>query len=371
MCGHRTGFAEGHADGFLGRVLLHPVDVLGQSVDSGRRVGRTTTGHGRTNRCALVSSHADAPLVNRQTVGDTDVGCTGHRQPRVGKTPAQRWVFLAVVHVAINRLAVDVLDVFGEEGGDVFVSAPVQRHAQVIAVFGFELVFQVSARKQICAEPVQVGELLRGQLVELAIGCRGEAGTDEVFDVQTRVGVFLACAGHVVGEVQNFAVTVVGTDQVGVRNPAVIDGLARLHGGLQLLNHVTLLDQVVLDLDAGDFFKRLGQSLGLVLMGGDGLGDHRNFFHPFGLQFLGCVDEPFHLFQLLFLAQGRGLEFAVNPLLGRCFVGPCAVSQRAGDRDANRCVPQFHVVSPRLMCPLTLCCHDSRGHRADPMNIQN
>ena len=31
-------------------------------------------------------------------------------------------------------------------------------------------------------------------MVELAIGCRGEAGADEVFDVQTRVGVFLARA---------------------------------------------------------------------------------------------------------------------------------------------------------------------------------
>jgi hypothetical protein len=55
-----------------------------------------------------------------------------------------------------------LLHVVGEELGDVFVGAPVQRHAQVVAVLGLELVLQVLALEQVGAEPVQVGKLLVG-----------------------------------------------------------------------------------------------------------------------------------------------------------------------------------------------------------------
>jgi hypothetical protein len=96
--------------------------------------------------------------------------------------------------VAIDRLAVDRLHVVGEELGDVLVGAPVQRHAQVIAVLGLELVLEVLAGEQVGAEPVQVGELLVGQLVQLAVRRGGEAGADEVLDVEPGFGELLALA---------------------------------------------------------------------------------------------------------------------------------------------------------------------------------
>ena len=354
LCGHGAGFAEGHAGGFLGRVLLHPIDVLRQSVHSSRRVGRTTTGHRRTHRGALVCTNPDTPLVNWQTVGDTDVGGAGHRQPRIGETPAQRGIFLAVVHVAVNGLAVNGFDVFAEESGDVFVGAPIQRHAQLVAVLGLELVFQVLAGKQISAEPVQVGELLVRQLVQLLIRRSRETGSDEVLQINAGIGPLFARTFHVVRQAQNLAVTVVGADQIRIRDPAVVDGFAGLHGSLQLLNHITLLDDVVFHFDTGNFFKRFCQSFRLILMGSQGFRHRADFLDALGLQFLGSLNEPLHFFQLLLFVQSRGLEFAVNPLFGRCLIGPRAVSQCAGDGDGNRCVPQFHVISPRLMCPLTL-----------------
>ena len=254
--------------------------------------------------CATVGRGTDTPFVNRLAVGDADVGRTRHGQPRISEAPAQRWVFLTVVHVTIDRLAVDVLHVIGKEFGDVFIGAPVQWHAQVVAILGLELGLKVWAVKQVGAEPVQVGELLVRQLVQLAIGSGGEAGADEIFDVQTRIGPLFASTGHVVGQIQNLAVAVVGADQVGVSDPTVINGFARLHGGLKFFNDIALADQIVLDLDAGDFFKGLGQRLGLVFMGGDGFRDDGNLFHTLGLQLGGSVDEPLHLGRLLGLGEG-------------------------------------------------------------------
>ena len=340
--GHRAGFAEGHAHGFLGRVLLHPVHVLGERVDSGWRVGRTATGHAGAHRGALVVSHANAPFIDGQAVGRANVGSTGHRQPRIGETPAQRWVLLAVVHVAVDGLAVDLLDVVGEELGDVFVGGPVQWHAQVVAVLGLELVLDVLALKQVGAEPVQVGKLLVGQLVHLSIRPGGELGADVVLDVDAGVGPLLACAAHVVGQVQDLAVAVVGADQVGVRNPAVVNRLARLHGGLQLLDHVAFLDQVVLDGDARDFSEGLGQGLGFVFVGGDGLGDDRDFLHALGLQLLGGFDEPLHLGHLLVFAQRGWLKLTVDPLLGLCLAGPGGVTQNQG-RGGERNRLELHL----------------------------
>ncbi|MPM84231.1 hypothetical protein SDC9_131302 [bioreactor metagenome] len=159
---HRARFAKGHARGFLGRVFLHPVHILGERIDGCGRVGRTTARDRCTHGRALVVRHANAPFVHRHAVGNALVGRARHRQPRVGEAPTQRWVLLAVIHVAVDRLAIDLLHIVGEELGDVFISAPVLRHAQVVAILGLELVLQILARKQIGAEPVQVGELLVG-----------------------------------------------------------------------------------------------------------------------------------------------------------------------------------------------------------------
>ena len=117
------------------------------------------------------------------------------------------------------------------------------------------------------------------------------------------IGALLARAGHVVGQRHDLAVAVVRADQVGVGDPAVVDRLARLHRGLQLLDDVAFLDDVVLDLDAGDLLEGLGQRLRFVLVRRDRLGDHRDLLDALGLQLLGGVDEPLHLGHLLVLAQ--------------------------------------------------------------------
>jgi hypothetical protein len=46
---------------------------------------------------------------------------------------------LAVIHVAIDAGAVDLLDVVGEELGDIFIGRPVHGNAEVVAVLGLEL----------------------------------------------------------------------------------------------------------------------------------------------------------------------------------------------------------------------------------------
>ena len=345
-----TRFAEGHAGGLLRREFFHPVDVLGERIDGGGTVGGAATRDGGAQRIAAIRRHADAPLVDRLAVRDADVGRAGHRQPGVGEAPAQGRILLAVVHVPVDRLAIDGLDVIREELRDVLIGAPVQGHAQVVAVLGLELVLQVLAGEQIGAEPVEVGELLVGQLIELAVGGSGEARADEVLQVETRIGVFLANAGHIVGQRQDLAVAVVGADEVGIADPAVVDRLAGLHRSLQLLHDVTLLDDVVLDLDAGDLLEGLGQGLALVLVGGDRLGHHRDLLHALGLKLFGGLDEPLHLGHLLIFAQRGRLELAVDPFLGFGLPGPGAVADdERRDRESHRIHAKSHCCLLQLL----------------------
>ena len=130
--------------------------------------------------------HADAPFVDRLAVRQALVAVAGHRQPGVGEAPAERGILLAVVHVAIDFLAVDFLDRVGEEVGDVLVGRPVHRHAEIIAVLLLEGRLQFGLLEPVVAEPVEVRELLVGQLVELAVGERGEGETDEVIEIEIR-----------------------------------------------------------------------------------------------------------------------------------------------------------------------------------------
>src|ERR1044072_4030243 len=44
----------------------------------------------------------DPPSAARHPVRNPLVGRAGHRQPRVREAPAERWIFLAVVHVAVD-----------------------------------------------------------------------------------------------------------------------------------------------------------------------------------------------------------------------------------------------------------------------------
>ncbi|VVN54415.1 hypothetical protein PS687_01607 [Pseudomonas fluorescens] len=272
--------------------------------------------------------HANAPLVHRQAVGQAFVAATGHGEPGIGEAPAQGRVFLAVVHVPINALAVDFLDVFAEEFGDVFIGRPVHRYAEVVAVFFLELGFQLRTLEPVGAEPIEVGELLVGQLVDLAVRRGGERQADKVLEVEGRRGEVLAFVGHQVGDRFGLAVAKVRTDQVGIVDPAVIDVLVGLHLGLQLLHHVTFLQQVVGQLDAGDFTEGLGQHLGLVLMGGEGFRHHVDL-HP--TERFRRLDKPLQLFELLGFGEGGRFELAADPFLRGIFVriGPGRSAQTA------------------------------------------
>ncbi len=255
---HRTGFGEGHALGGGRRIGLQPLQVLLDRIDRRRAVGVAAAGDARADRPRLLVD-LDAPFVDRQAVRNALVAVAGHRQPGVGEAPAERRVLLAVVHVAVDLLAVDLAA--GEELGDVLIGRPVDRHAEVVAVLRLEVGLVLLVVEPVVAEPVEVRELLVGQLVELAVRRGGERRADEVGEVEVRVGDVLAFVRHPVGQAARLLVAPVGADQVGVVDIGVVDVLARLHLRLQLLDDVAFADQVMRDLDAGDGREGRGQRL--------------------------------------------------------------------------------------------------------------
>src|SRR5436309_85499 len=88
-------------------VLLHPLEVLRDRVDSSRTVGVAAAFDRRADR--TTTFHADAPLIDRNTVRNALVTIAGHRQPGVGETPSERRVLLAIVHMAVDLDPVDFL----------------------------------------------------------------------------------------------------------------------------------------------------------------------------------------------------------------------------------------------------------------------
>ena len=218
--------------------------------------------------------------------------------------------------------AVEFFHVVREEVSDIFIRGPVLWNAQIVAILCLELVLQVFASKPVSAEPVQVGELLIRQLIDLLVRTGNEANTDKILQVQTRVGKFFTGTRHEIGQRNHSAITEVGTDQIGIRNPAVIDAFTGLHRCLQLLDHVTFLDQVVFDFDAGDFFKGLSHHLGLINVCVDSFGHHVNFFYALGFELFSGIDKPLHFIELLFTAQRRWLELFVHPFLCGFHVSP-------------------------------------------------
>ena len=155
--------------------------------------------------------------------------------------------------MAVDLDAVDLLHVVGEELGDVLVGRPVDRHAELVAVFGLELLLEVGSLEPVVAEPVQVRELLVGQLVELAV--RARCVNDLPMKSSTSsVGRVTSLPSPAIQSVSGDGLLVaeMGADQVGVVDLGVVDVLAGLHLGLDLLDDVAFLDQVVGDLDAGD-----------------------------------------------------------------------------------------------------------------------
>ena len=86
---HWTGLAEGHSDRLFRGVFLHPVDIFGECKDRRRRIGCTAAGNRSAHWSALVGCDPDAPLVDRQAIGNPLIGRSRHGQPRVRKAPAE------------------------------------------------------------------------------------------------------------------------------------------------------------------------------------------------------------------------------------------------------------------------------------------
>ena len=251
-----------------------------------------------------------------QAVGLAQRAGAGHRQPGVGHAPAKVGRALAVVHVAIDLDAVDFLHVLGEELGDVLIGRPVDRHAEVVAVLGLELLLEVWPVEPVLAEPVEVGELLVGQLVELAVRAGRELDADEVGEVERR-DWSRPCHSPAIQSVRLTACC--RRECVPIRSRVVDVGVVEIAVGLHLrldrLDDFAFAEDLVVDLDAGDFLEGLGQHLRFVVMRRNAFRQHVDLH---ALEGLGRLDEPFHFLQLLFLRKRRRLEFGIDPLLG-CF----------------------------------------------------
>ena len=118
--------------------------------------------------------------------------------------------------MAVDAHAVDFLYMVGEEVGNVFVGGPVQGYAQRVVVSGLKLLLKILAGKPVGTEPVQVGKLLVGELVKLAVGRRGELQADEIAQVEPGVGKFASIALHVVTERHYRSVAIVGSDEIRI-----------------------------------------------------------------------------------------------------------------------------------------------------------
>src|SRR5262249_45838696 len=111
----RQRLVEVEVGGARGRIFAEPLVPLRDRIDRCRAVGAAAARHRSADRVAGTLLHADAPFVDGATVGYSDIRLAGHRQPRIGHAPAEVRGALAVVHVAVNADAVDLLHVVGEE----------------------------------------------------------------------------------------------------------------------------------------------------------------------------------------------------------------------------------------------------------------
>jgi hypothetical protein len=168
---------------FRRSIGLQPIEVLLDRVDGCRAVGVATARDAGADGLRILVD-LDAPFVNRKTVRQALVAVAGHRQPGVGEPPAERRILLAVVHVTIDLLAVDLAA--GEEFGDVFVGRPVDRNAEVVAVLRLEVGLVLLVVEPVVPEPVEVRELLVGKLVELLVRRGRERRADKVGNVEVR-----------------------------------------------------------------------------------------------------------------------------------------------------------------------------------------
>jgi hypothetical protein len=127
---------------------------------------------------------------------------------------------------------------------------------------------QFGLLEPIVAEPIEVGELLIGQLIQLAVGECPERQADEVFQVEPGICDLFAVVGHEVSQrsADDVVVARMRADKVGIVHPEVIDRLARLDFHFDLVDQQGLVHQLMVDLDVGDLRERLGQRLGFVFV---------------------------------------------------------------------------------------------------------
>mmetsp|Transcript_7763 Transcript_7763/g.11379 ORF Transcript_7763/g.11379 Transcript_7763/m.11379 type:complete len:387 (-) Transcript_7763:31-1191(-) len=321
--------------GSTGRcVFTQPFVPFADRIDRGRAVCSTTTGNTCARRITRAGFHTDAPLIDWHAVWLTFGTGTGHREPGVGHPPAKVRRAFAVIHVAVDCGAVDFFDVFAKELGDVLIGRPVDRNAQIIAVFCLKGLLQVCPVKPVLAEPVEVGKLLIGQLVKIAIRTRGELGAHEIFEVETGVGLRLEITSHHIREVMRQLQPRVGADQIRVIDIGIIKIALRLHLGLNRLYHFALAEDLVVHLDTGDFFKGFGQHFRFIGMRRDAFGEHVDLH---ALEGLGCGHEPLHLTHLFVFGQDRGLKFLIDPFACGCLISKSRLSRSHG---AYRCCGQ-------------------------------
>ena len=102
--------------------------------------------------------------------------------------------------MAVDALAVDLFHRVGEILGDILVGRPVDRNAKVIAELFLEAGFDVGPGEPVVAEPIEVRELLVGELIELPVSERRKGKSDEIVEIEIRVGDFLAFASHEISQ---------------------------------------------------------------------------------------------------------------------------------------------------------------------------
>ena len=215
--------------------------------------------------------------------------------------------------MAVDPLAVNFANVLGKELGNVFVGRPVDRHAERITVNGLESGHQVGVRKPVVTEPVKVGKLLVGQLINLAVRTRCETDADEIVQVQRRRSDVGPLAAHEVAERHDIAVTGMCADQVGIVDVGIVDVFPGLHLRLHFLNDIAYLDQVVGYANAGDVVERLRQRLALIFVRGERF---RDDVDRHSAEVFRRLRKPCHFRELLLFTQRRGPEFLTHPACG-------------------------------------------------------
>ena len=89
------------------------------------------------------------------------------------------------------------------------------------------------------------------------------------------------------------------SDEIGIVHPEIVDRAARLNLDFDLVDDQSLIHHFVIDLNAGDFGKGLGQGLQFVFVNAE---NFRSAAYLGALERLRGFDEPFHLGHLLIFA---------------------------------------------------------------------